>query len=129
METVKKMHSLYGTNPEKLIAAIGPGICQNCFEISKDVFDCFNEKFPLLCKDTGFVSPGKNPGKWQLNLKSFVYNSLIKAGVKPENIDNTFPCTSCNENTFYSHRRDSKKAMAGENVELAAMGSLIYIKE
>lgn len=127
-ETVKAMESAYGTNPSDLIAAIGPGICKDCFEISRDVFECFNEKFPELCKNREFITEGKIVGKWHLNLKKFVYNSLVNFGVKPENIDNTFPCTCCLPEHFYSHRRDSKKVAAGENVELAAMGSLIYIR-
>ena len=128
-ETVKTMVKTYGTNPENLVAAIGPGICQECFEISKDVFDCFNEKFPELCKKSEFIHPGKVPEKWHLNLKAFVFNSLVKSGVKPENINNNFPCTCCSEDTFFSHRRDSKKKANGEDVILAAMGSVIYIKE
>ena len=48
---------------------------------------------------------------------------------KPENINNNFPCTCCSEDTFFSHRRDSKKKANGEDVILAAMGSVIYIKE
>lgn len=129
LETVNTMKKVYGTDPTDLIAAIGPGICQDCFEISKDVFDCFNEKYPELCCNTEYVRAGKAEGKWQLNLKAFVRHSLLKAGVLPENINNDLPCTCCNEDEFFSHRRDSKKAAAGMNVVLAAMGSVIYIKE
>jgi len=128
-ETVEAMKKHYNTDPSKLIAAIGPGICQQCFEISEDVYVPFCEKFPELSADSEYIYPGKIPGKWHLNLKAFVFNSLVKAGVLPENIDNTLPCTCCCEEEFFSHRRDSKKAQAGENVTIAAMGSLICIKE
>ena len=73
------------------------------------MFGCFNEKFPDLCKDPKFVKPGKIPGKWHLNLKEFVFYSLVKSGVKPENIDNSFPCTSCSPDEFFSHRYHKEK--------------------
>ena len=128
-ETVKTMVQAFNTDPEKLIVAIGPGICQDCFEISKDVFDCFSKKFPDLCNSPVYVKDGTSEGKWQLNLKAFVEHSLIKAGVLPGNLMNNFPCTCCSEAEFFSHRRDSKKAAAGADVVLGAMGSVIYIKE
>lgn len=128
-ETVKTMKKTFGTDPAELIVAIGPGICQDCFEISADVFECFSRKFPDLCILPLYVRKGASKGKWQLNLKAFVEHSLLGAGVLPENINNNFPCTCCSQEEFYSHRRDSKKAAAGMDVQLGAMGSVIYIKE
>lgn len=128
-ETVKTMQKDFDTDPAKLIVAIGPGICQDCFEISRDVYDCFNLKFPELCSNTQYVKAGITEGKWHLNLRAFVEHSLRKAGVLPENIKNDFPCTCCNEEEFFSHRRDSKKAATCTDVFLGAMGSVIYIKE
>ncbi len=36
-ETVKRMQENYGSRPEDIYGAIGPSICQECYEVSKDV--------------------------------------------------------------------------------------------
>ena len=43
--TVEKMTTEYDCNPKDILAAIGPSICQDCYEVSEDVIDCFKEKF------------------------------------------------------------------------------------
>ena len=40
-ETLRKMQVEYGTDPKDVIAAIGPSICQDCYEVSEDVIDQF----------------------------------------------------------------------------------------
>ena len=36
---VEQMQTHFGTKPEDIIAAIGPSICQECYEVSEDVAD------------------------------------------------------------------------------------------
>ena len=43
--TVEKMTEEYGCNPEDILAAIGPSICQDCYEVSEDVIERFKENF------------------------------------------------------------------------------------
>ena len=38
---VELMHAHFGTRPEDIVAAIGPSICQECYEVSEDVADVF----------------------------------------------------------------------------------------
>ena len=35
----------FQTDPSELYAAIGPSICQDCYEVSEDVIDQFREAF------------------------------------------------------------------------------------
>ena len=35
----------FQTDPSELYAAIGPSICQDCYEVSEDVIDQFKEAF------------------------------------------------------------------------------------
>ncbi len=121
---VGKMTSCFGTRPEKLIAYIGPGICGDCFEISADVFNAFNEKFPELCKRESFLKKSSFPEKWQLNLKAFVKESLIKSGVLSSNITVSEDCTCCMEEKYFSHRRDCSRP-----VRKGAMSSMIAMKK
>ena len=43
--TVEKMTELYGTDPRDVVAAVGPSICQDCYEVSKDVVEQFRENY------------------------------------------------------------------------------------
>ncbi len=119
----EKMAQCFGTQPKDLIAAIGPGICQECFEISLDVFQAFQDKFPSLVQRENFVKPGRTHNKWQLNLKAFIYESLLASGLPPQNISVSQDCTCCREDLYFSHRRDSLRP-----VTKGAMASLIALR-
>ena len=63
--TVEKMTEEFQTDPSELYAAIGPSICQDCYEVSEDVIDQFREAFE---ENTGCAFYRKPDGKYQLNL-------------------------------------------------------------
>jgi YfiH family protein len=44
-KAVRMMHEVYGSDPSKMVAAIGPSICMDCFEVSKDVAEKFLDKY------------------------------------------------------------------------------------
>ncbi len=44
--TVRTMQEQYGTKPEDVLAAIGPSICQDCYEVSEDVVEEFRAHYP-----------------------------------------------------------------------------------
>ena len=112
---VKAMRAAYGTKPEDLYTAIGPSICVNCYEVSKDVAERF-ERFP------GVVQKGRKPDKYQLNLWEANRQILRQAGVKEERIAVTDICTCCNSDYLFSHR-----ASMGRRGNLAAFLELVYI--
>ena len=39
------MREAYGTRPEDILAAVGPSICQACYEVSEDVAEEFQKSF------------------------------------------------------------------------------------
>ena len=43
--TIRKMQETYGTDPADVYAAIGPSICQECYEVSEDVILEFQKSF------------------------------------------------------------------------------------
>ena len=116
-ETLQKMKVEYGTDPKDVIAAIGPSICQDCYEVSEDVIDQFKEAFDSKYWDDLFYQ--KENKKYQLNLWKANEIILLEAGVKRENIAVTNVCTSCNSNMLYSHR-----ASKGQRGGLAAFMAL-----
>lgn len=115
--TIRKMSTEYGTDPKDLITAIGPSICQDCYEVSEDVIDAFRAEFPEEVHEKLFYPT--IPGKFQLNLWEANRQILLDAGVKEENIQMPGICTCCNPDFLFSHR-----ASKGKRGNLAAFLSL-----
>lgn len=100
--TIEKMTEVYGSNPEDLVVAIGPSICQDCYEVSEDVIEQFKANFAEGIWPELFYQ--KDNGKYQLNLWKANEHVFLEAGVKKENIAVTNVCTHCNPDILFSHR-------------------------
>ncbi|MDO4451539.1 MAG: peptidoglycan editing factor PgeF [Lachnospiraceae bacterium] len=106
-KTVEKMQEEYGSNPKDILAAIGPSICQDCYEVSKDVIEEFKNAFAEkywadLCYE-------KENGKYQLNLWKANECIFWEAGIEKEHIAVTNICTCCNSEFLFSHRASHGK--------------------
>lgn len=101
--TLKKMEEEYGTKPQDVYVAIGPSICQDCYEVSKDVADEFREAF-LAQIDEDKLLYQKSEEKFLLNLWYANYCVFREAGVPEKNIEVTDVCTCCNPDLLFSHR-------------------------
>lgn len=101
-KTVELMREQYGSSPEDLVAAIGPSICQSCYEVSKDVIEKFQEAFDERFWPELFYE--KDGGKYQLNLWRANELGFLEAGVRPERIAAAGVCTCCNPGLLFSHR-------------------------
>lgn len=115
--TLQKMNEEYGTNPADVIAAIGPSICQDCYEVSENVITEFQKAFAKKHWDTLYYK--KENGKYQLDLWRANEIILTEAGVLKENIAVTNVCTNCNSDLLFSHR-----ATNGKRGSLAAFMAL-----
>lgn len=104
--TVEAMTKEFGTNPKDLVCAIGPSICQDCYEVSKDVANQFAEAFAGKEQE---ILRKKNAEKEQLDLWRANQLVLMEAGVLEENIAVTNLCTSCNAESLFSHRASHGK--------------------
>lgn len=100
--TVEKMAETYGSNPADIIAAIGPSICQDCYEVSEDVIIEFKKNFAENLWGELFYQ--KENGKYQLNLWKANEAVFLEAGIRKENIAVTNVCTHCNPDILFSHR-------------------------
>jgi YfiH family protein len=101
-ETVRVMQESFGCDPHNIIAAIGPSICQDCYEVSEDVIEQFSAKYPHQMHDELFYR--KENGRYQLNLWNACRENLKRAGIVPSNIQTTDICTCCNPGVLFSHR-------------------------
>lgn len=97
----------YQCRPENLIAAIGPSICQKCYEVGEDVAGKFREAF--LPEQIPAILEEKGNGKYQLDLWKANELILLEAGILPEHLDITDLCTCCNSDILFSHRASHGK--------------------
>lgn len=105
--TVETMTQMYGTNPDDVLAAIGPSICQSCYEVSEDVIGQFQNAFEKRFHPELFYQ--KENGKYQLDL--WRANELVfqEAGIRQEHYSVTNVCTCCNPGYLFSHRASKGK--------------------
>lgn len=85
-----------GASPARIVAAIGPCICHDCFEVGEEVARFFPESY----------DPIKNrPGKFLLDLPLAVEVSLLGAGLLGNNIEKIDACPSCLSEELFSYRK------------------------
>lgn len=104
--TVEAMERSFGSQPKDLLCAIGPSICQDRYEVSRDVAEAFIFAFPTHEKE---ILQAGALGKYQLDLWKANEIVLTEAGVLKEHIDLAGLCTCCNSSILFSHRASKGK--------------------
>ena len=100
-ETVRRMAEEFGSRPQDICAAIGPGIGACCFETGPEVPEAVR---PLLGGEgDAFISQGRG-GREHVDLKGVNRQLLIRAGLSPKGIDVSGECTMCLHDKYWSHR-------------------------
>ncbi len=126
-KTVRRMEERYGSDPEKMVAAIGPSICQDCYEVSNDLIEQFREVYPeRLWDDLWKKGRTDEEGQlhWQLNLQKACRENFLRAGLKEENISMPDICTCCNPELLFSHRASQgRRGVLGAVIALKGKGS------
>ncbi len=105
---IKMMSDEYGSDPQNVTVFVGPGICQDCYEVSDDVADAFRNRYGNG-KARLVLTPGKISGKWQLDLLMANFLNLHEAGVPGDHVHIADVCTCCNPDILYSHRASCGK--------------------
>lgn len=114
---VEAMTREYKSAPADIIAAVGPSICVDCYEVSEDVADEFKKTFQ---NDTADILFQKSEKKYQLNLQKANELIFIEAGITPNHIDIANICTCCNPDILFSHRASQGKR--------GNLGAFMYLK-
>lgn len=110
------MKEKYGSRPEDLVAAIGPSICQDCYEVSDPVADRFRDRYGYLGQDLDkIVRPGRE-GHAYLGLQEACRQNFLQAGLTWDHISLPDLCTMENSGLLFSHR-----ASGGKRGNLAAV--------
>ncbi len=107
---------LLGAEKENIIAAIGPcaGVC--CYEVGQELYDAFIKSD--IDFDRCFI---KRDASIYFDLTAANELFLLKNGIKEKNISSSYLCTCCNQNDFFSHRR--------QGANRGTMSAFIVIKQ
>lgn len=105
-KVVLKMRDGYGSDSRTLLAAFGPSIGGDCYEVGEDVHKSFAAAgFPgSLFRPL----PGR-PGKYLFDLREANRRQLFQLGVRAKNIFSVDVCTHC-DSDYISFRRDRGRA-------------------
>ncbi len=112
---IDKMIKDFGCNPNNILVGIGPSIGPCCYEVGKSVYNKFNENFTYAGK---LIKPIAKD-KWMLNLWEANRHILKEKRILDRNIYIAGLCTSCNNDIFYSYRK--------ENGDTGRMGAFIQL--
>lgn len=100
---VRALTSRYGTNPEDVIAAVGPSIGPCCYEVGPDLASHFASR----AKASHWFTRDARP---HLDLWRATRDQLSDAGVPPQQIHVCRLCTFDHPALFHSYRRDGGNA-------------------
>ena len=106
-KTVEMMTECFGSEPADILAAVGPSICRDCYEVGKDVIGSFRRAFREELWPELFYE--KENGKYQLDLWKTNEQIFLESGILPEHMAVTNLCTHCNSEILYSHRAAGSK--------------------
>lgn len=127
VKTLGRMSMEFGTRPRDVVAALGPAIGRECYEVGPEVAQAFAAQFPraaewfegpfeqlahgeeplslpwLTMMPPGHVPP---PPRVQLDLRAANRWQLIDAGVPEKHLEASDLCTACRLDLLFSYRRE-----------------------
>jgi YfiH family protein len=126
---VGEMQRWFGTRPQDIKAAIGPGIGGCCYEVGEELrtkfesqfsyaaklfhevkdSDPVHEKYPLLFLTARAPGHGELPPKIFLDLAEANRRQLLSVGVPAKSIESSPLCTSCRTDLLFSYRAEKGK--------------------
>ncbi len=138
---VGAMRLHFGSQPEDLRAAIGPGIASCCYAVGEEVRDRFHaqfayagdlfrevtesdpvrERYPLLFMTARAPGHSEAGRIIYLDLREANRRQLVAAGVSPASITALDFCTACRTDLFFSHR--AERGVTGRQM------GVVWIKE
>jgi hypothetical protein len=121
---IGRMRMEFGSQPEDLMAAIGPGNLVCCYQVGEDVYSEFESQFsygaelfrevynsdPVKTKYPLLFMTQRAPGhsstgpSLHVDLVEANRRQLLDAGMKPGAIQIVGACTHCHPEMFFSHR-------------------------
>jgi YfiH family protein len=136
---VGEMRKHFGSEPQDIVAAIGPGVQGCCYEVGEELrtrfeaqfayasslfrevkeSDPVREKYPMLFLTARAPGHSELPVKLFLDLVEANRRQLLDAGVMAKNIETVGPCTACHTELLFSFR--AEKGVTGRMMAAAGI--------
>jgi YfiH family protein len=113
-KTISILSRVYGSRPQDVVMAMGPAIGGCCYEVEDPCIAPFQENYRDW-KDFVIV---RSQSKFMLDLLKANAMDGVRAGIAKENIHQSGECTSCNNERWFSYR---KEGTTGRIVSLAML--------
>jgi hypothetical protein len=94
LKTVQLMQEKFNTRPQDLYVGFGPVIRQCCYEVGEEFSDCFADSLT------------KKNSHYYLDLAGINKKQLLGLGVSDINIFDSKICTSCQNDEYFSFRKE-----------------------
>ncbi|MCU0665570.1 MAG: peptidoglycan editing factor PgeF [Candidatus Omnitrophica bacterium] len=94
LKTLEYMRKEFSTSPENVYCGFGPRIKSCCYEVGEEFKDFFPE-------DVTFKG-----GKYYFDLGNANKRQIVSWGVDPRNIEDKQECNFCNNNKYFSYRKE-----------------------
>lgn len=98
---ISTMTAVFGTDPDSVLAYLGPSISAACYEVGDDVAAAWTT---LTGSDNQRRAIQPLAARWTFDLAGANAYLLEAAGVRPEHIEQSGICTRCGNADWFSHR-------------------------
>lgn len=112
---VHAMATEFGSDPNRILAFLGPSICQRCYEVGDEVAAAWRE----LAGDEADRALARSGNRCHFDLKEANRLQLLNAGLDKSHIDTSPICTKCEPDGWFSHR--------GQGPETGRFGAFVAI--
>lgn len=110
-KAVDRMCSSYGARPEDLEAVIGPGICQQHYEVTDEIAEAFRKRYAHRIVNT------VRAGHALLDVPGILVDQLREAGLTAQRIAPSLACTYEHPEQWASFRRDTHEGKTPKDLQ------------
>lgn len=102
LEAVRLMTERYGSRPEDILAGVGPSIGPCCYQVGEPVLSEVDRAFGS--ESAAELLTLQPDDSYHFDLWQAIHWTLLEAGLREENIEQSSLCTRCHNNRFFSYR-------------------------
>ncbi len=107
---------LLDSDPQDILVVIGPHIGTCCYSVPVERAQALKQEFPQS------MGVFQNQNQWYIDLGILNKEQLMQVGVSPKHIEAPIACTSCQNDVYFSYRKDTKNTF-GEMLGIIGLRS------
>ncbi len=112
---VRAMSTEFGSDPARILAFLGPSICQDCYEVGEEVANSWR----TFAGPRSGEALNVEDSRIHFDLKTANRLQLLQSGLDDSRIDVSPICTKCHSDGWFSHR--------GQGTNTGRFGAIVAI--